>query len=66
VRVKLLLRHNQLSSAGANNYQNQLTRHASKTKLRGGLLAHRLTDGRCPSSRPLLSVPQKVRTGTMW
>jgi hypothetical protein len=36
VRVKLLLGHEHLSSAAANSYQNQLTRHASKTKLEGG------------------------------
>lgn len=36
VGVKLLLRHEQLSSAVANSHQNQLTCHASKTKLRGG------------------------------
>jgi hypothetical protein len=36
VGVKLLLRHEHLSSATANSHQNQLTCHASKTKLRGG------------------------------
>ena len=36
VGVKLLLRHEHLSSAAANSHQNQLTCHASKTKLRGG------------------------------
>ncbi len=36
VGVKLLLRHERLSSAAANSHQNQLTCHASKTKLRGG------------------------------
>ena len=32
VGMKLLLRHEHLSSAAANSDQNQLTRHASKTK----------------------------------
>ena len=36
VAVKLLLRHEHLSSAAANNHQNQLTCHVLKTKLRGG------------------------------
>src|SRR6267154_4316255 len=36
VGVKLLLRHEHLSSAAANSHQNQLTCHASKTKPRGG------------------------------
>jgi hypothetical protein len=33
VSVKLLLRHEHLSSAAANSQQNQLTYHAPKTKL---------------------------------
>ena len=36
VGVKLLLRHEHLSSAAANSHQNQLTCYASKTRLRGG------------------------------
>jgi hypothetical protein len=36
VGVKLLLRHEHLSSAAASSHQNQLTCHASKTKPRGG------------------------------
>jgi catechol 2,3-dioxygenase-like lactoylglutathione lyase family enzyme len=36
VGVKLLLRHEHLSSPAANSYQNQLNRHASRTNLRGG------------------------------
>ena len=36
VGMKLLLRHEHLSSAAANSHQNHLTRQASKTKLRGG------------------------------
>src|ERR1700722_19264390 len=36
VGVKLLLRHEHLSSAAASGHQNQLTCHASKTKVRGG------------------------------
>jgi hypothetical protein len=36
VGVKPLLRHEHLSRAAANSHQNQLTCHASKTKLRGG------------------------------
>jgi len=36
VAVKLLLRHEHLSSAAANTRQNQLTCHVLKTKLRGG------------------------------
>src|SRR5260221_255452 len=51
VGVKLLLRHEHLSSAAANSHQNQLTCRASKTKLRGGRLAHRSIDGGCPLSK---------------
>ena len=36
VAVKLLLRHEHLSSAVANNHQDQLTCYGLKTKLRGG------------------------------
>jgi len=36
VGVKLLLRHEHLSSAAANSRQNQLTCYVSKTRLRGG------------------------------
>jgi hypothetical protein len=44
VGVKLLLGHKHLSSAAADNRQNQLTCHVLKTELRGGRLAHRSTD----------------------
>ena len=65
VGVKLLLRHEHLSSAAADSHQNQLTCHASKTKLRGvDLLTVRQT-AVVPSPRPLLSVPQKVYTGNV-
>ena len=43
VDVKLLLRHEHLSSAAANSNQDQLTYHASKTKLRGGWVTVRQT-----------------------
>jgi hypothetical protein len=36
VAVKLLLWHEHLSSAAANNHQNRVTGHVLKTKLRGG------------------------------
>jgi hypothetical protein len=64
VGVKLLLRHEHLSIAAANSHQNQLTCHASKTKLR---LTCSPFDRRrlSPSPRPLLSIPQKVLTGNV-
>ena len=36
VGVKLLLKHEHLSSAAVNSHQNQLTCYASKTRLLGG------------------------------
>ena len=52
VAVELLFRHEHLSSAAADNHQNQLTCHVLETKLRGGRLAHRSTD-EASSSFPL-------------
>src|SRR4029077_5422689 len=64
VGVKLLLRHEHLSSAAANSHQNQLTCHDSKTKLRVDLLTVR-QPALVPSPRLLLSIPQKVHTGNV-
>jgi hypothetical protein len=56
VGVKLLLGHELLSSAAANNHQNQLTCHVLKTKRRGGRLAQRSTDEASSSSPSALRI----------
>ena len=65
VGVKLLLRHEHLSSAAAIAPQNQLTCHVSRTMREAvDLLTVRQT-AVVPSPRTILSIPQKGRTGNV-